>query len=607
MMTITQIKTFAKRQLRGNKLAAAGAMILIFICTMLWSSAMFSVVFVGIIGPFTGRFVIPEIAGDERLQLLFYVGTGIIIASLLFLGLYLYSGLMLGSQKLYLSIAKGRRVSAFDVFRGFSDGAQLKHYFSVILIIYLIQILIMVPETVIGIISGKGSADYRITSLITTFVTYIASLFLSMSCTASADHPEMGAWKAIGVSLYLMRKRKFKFMMMELSFLGWLLLIIVTFGIAGFWIVPYFNTSFSIFYLSAYGQDYLSTPKDVYVKGDAKPDSVKATEAEAVTTEQDAAKPSVVEAVSAQSESAGVSNGKRSFEEARSQFTDFGGNEAKAPNEFHGDGVNASAGETIEEVNRSADFSGDEAKAPADFNENENYTSIDISRNEVDVSLDETSDSYDLNWRKIDASAEDGGTVESVDGFGSLKIEEGNTPETIDAVAEAGECISEESNTSEAFEAAPEAGSGISEESDTSKAIETAPETGAEMSAESTGNTSEEIVETRDEGSDQTSAGGMNYQDESLNQNEALNEIKADSVSEVIAEVSSDEVKTEIASAVSTETSSEDGIKKNYSTEDDAYAAYVQWKKDHGITVDNPDPFHNIHHKSNGKSDVGSE
>jgi hypothetical protein len=127
------------------------------------------------------------------------------------------------------------------------------------------------------------------------------------------------------------------------------------------------------------------------------------------------------------------------------------------------------------------------------------------------------------------------------------------------------------------------------------------------MSAESTGNTSEEIVETRDEGSDQTSAGGMNYQDESLNQNEALNEIKADSVSEVIAEVSSDEVKTEIASAVSTETSSEDGIKKNYSTEDDAYAAYVQWKKDHGITVDNPDPFHNIHHKSNGKSDVGSE
>ena len=65
MMTITQIKTFAKRQLRGNKLAAAGAMILVFICTMLWCSAMFSVVFVGIIGPSTGRFVIPELARNE--------------------------------------------------------------------------------------------------------------------------------------------------------------------------------------------------------------------------------------------------------------------------------------------------------------------------------------------------------------------------------------------------------------------------------------------------------------------------------------------------------------------------------------------------------------
>ena len=432
MMTITQIKTFAKRQLRGNKLAAAGAMILVFICTMLWCSAMFSVVFVGIIGPSTGRFVIPELVGNERLQLLFNVGTGIIIASLLFLGIYLYSGLMLGSQKLYLSIAKGRRVSSFEVFKGFADGAQLKHYFSVVLIIYFIQFLIMVPETVIAIISGKSSSDYRITSGITTFITYIVALFLSMSCFASADHPEMGAWKAIGVSLHLMRKRKFKFMCLELSFLGWFVLVVITFGLAGFWIIPYFDTSLSIFYLSAYGQDYISTPKDVYVRGDAKPDPVKPSGAEAVA---DAVKPSAAEALTAQSSEAETEkalNGKRSFEEVRSQFTDFGNAEA-----------DTSVEESLEDSNEAADLSKDEGNSSAESNLDEVNESSDYSRDEVS------------------------------------------------------------------------------------------------------------------------------------------------------------------ASEANTEEPQEEDVKKSYNTEEDAYAAYVQWKKDHGITIDNPDPFHNIHHKDNGKDNAG--
>ena len=471
MMTITQIKTFAKRQLRGNKLAAAGAMILVFICTMLWCSALFSVVFVGIIGPSTGRFVIPELARNERLQLLFYVGTGIIIASLLFLGIYLYSGLMLGSQKLYLNIAKGRRVSAFDVFKGFSDGEQLKHYFWVILIIYFIQFLIMVPETVIAIISGKGSSDYRITSTITTFITYIVALFLSMSCFASADHPEMGAWKAIGVSFHLMRKRKFKFMCLELSFLGWFVFVVITFGIAGFWIIPYFNTSLSIFYLSAYGQDYISTPKDVYVRGDAKPDSVKS----------DAVKPGVAEAVMAsssseksddagsmESESERAKTGRRSFEEVRSEFTDFGS---------------------------------DEMDASAEYNEND-----------------------------ANASGADGGTTESVDEISSFLNER-------------------DRDAGNSFDAGRE---------------------------------------------------------EALAQQKAIDSVKTYSSSEV-GEAASEEVKTGSASEVSTEASSGDGLKKNYDTEEDAYSAYVQWKKDHGITIDNPDPFHNIHHNGNRNDNADGE
>ena len=511
MMTITQIKTFAKRQLRGNKLAAAGAMILVFICTMLWCSALFSVVFVGIIGPSTGRFVIPELARNERLQLLFYVGTGIIIASLLFLGIYLYSGLMLGSQKLYLNIAKGRRVSAFDVFRGFSDGEQLKHYFWVILIIYFIQFLIMVPETVIAIISGKGSSDYRITSTITTFITYIVALFLSMSCFASADHPEMGAWKAIGVSFHLMRKRKFKFMCLELSFLGWFVFVVITFGIAGFWIIPYFNTSLSIFYLSAYGQDYISTPKDVYVRGDAKPDSVKS----------DAVKPGVAEAVMAsssseksddagsmESESERAKTGRRSFEEVRSEFTDFGS---------------------------------DEADISTDLNEHETGDFIEINGNEnigfVDLDKSETDDFIKINGSE---------------GSGFVDLDKAKT-------SPFAEINGDDTKVSTDF--------------------------------------SEVVTGTSDDGG---TAEGVDKVDSFLNTEENDIGMPFDADLETGEEISSGEIKIDSASEESAETSADNGLKKKYDTEEDAYAAYVQWKKDHGITIDNPDPFHNIHHKSNG-------
>ena len=523
MMTITQIKTFAKRQLRGNKLAAAGAMILVFICTMLWCSALFSVVFVGIIGPSTGRFVIPELARNERLQLLFYVGTGIIIASLLFLGIYLYSGLMLGSQKLYLNIAKGRRVSAFDVFRGFADGEQLKHYFWIILIIYFIQFLIMVPETVIAIISGKGSSDYRITSTITTFITYIAALFLSMSCFASADHPEYGAWKAIGVSLHLMRKRKFKFMCLELSFLGWFVFVVITFGLAGFWIIPYFNTSLSIFYLSAYGQDYISTPKDVYVRGDAKPDSEKS----------DAVKPGVAEALMAssseaksddagsmESESARAKAGRRSFEEVRSEFTDFGS---------------------------------DEADTSTDLNEHETGDFIEINGNE-NIGF------IDLDKAETNASAE----INSDEGSGFVDLDKSKTS----AFAEINDDNTKVSNDFS------EVGTGTSEDGDTAESV---------TKVDSFLNAEENNMGMPFDADQNTSA----------------------EMSGCSTEVSSDEIKIDSVSGESAETLSDDGIKKNYDSEEDAYAAYVQWKKDHGITIDNPDPFHNIHHKDNGKDNAG--
>ncbi|SFG25875.1 DUF975 family protein [Oribacterium sp. WCC10] len=330
MMTLSQIKSFAKRQLNGNLLAAIGAMILSFLCSLLWCTAVFFVIIVGILGKILGWVTTFDPIPFMYDGPVFYVTAGIMIAALLILGLYIMVGLALGSQMLYLDIARGKKVGALQIFRGFKDGVHMKNYFLVVLLIYIIEILITAPDLIIGFRSGFRSADYTITNLITNFIVFVVMMFMSLSTYASADHREMNAFEAVKISLHLMRNRKFKLLVFELSFIGWILLMFITGGLAGFWVIPYFNTALAIFYLSAYGEDYQSSikdaeyrakgtgdqgrtsetmggkadaeagefsentaeePKDVYVKGDASPDN-KTT--------------------------------KRSFEEVRDQYTDTG-------------------------------------------------------------------------------------------------------------------------------------------------------------------------------------------------------------------------------------------------------------------------------------------
>ncbi|CAM3174195.1 DUF975 family protein [Sporolactobacillus spathodeae] len=62
------------------------------------------------------------------------------------------------------------------------------------------------------------------------------------------DHPEYSINEAITASRELMWKKKWKYFLLNLSFIGWLILGIITIGIALLWVVPYINASNSVFY-----------------------------------------------------------------------------------------------------------------------------------------------------------------------------------------------------------------------------------------------------------------------------------------------------------------------------------------------------------------------
>lgn len=62
------------------------------------------------------------------------------------------------------------------------------------------------------------------------------------------DNPELSANEAIDLSQKMMKGHKFDLFWLMLSFIGWILLAILTAGIGLFWLVPYMYTSVSAFY-----------------------------------------------------------------------------------------------------------------------------------------------------------------------------------------------------------------------------------------------------------------------------------------------------------------------------------------------------------------------
>lgn len=63
-----------------------------------------------------------------------------------------------------------------------------------------------------------------------------------------AENPYMSATRAMELSKEMMEGEKWNFFVLKLSFLGWLLLCALTFGIGGFFLEPYMQATYAEFY-----------------------------------------------------------------------------------------------------------------------------------------------------------------------------------------------------------------------------------------------------------------------------------------------------------------------------------------------------------------------
>lgn len=147
------------------------------------------------------------------------------IALVLGIAQFFLGGMMqLGYCRFLLNLHDGKETSFRDIFSQtgrFADGfclAFLKGLF-----VALWSLLLVIP----GIV-----ATYR----------YAMAPFIL------AEHPGMRASDAIDASKYMMKGSKMDLFLLDLSFIGWDLLCILTLGIGSLWLNPYRSMAFTVFY-----------------------------------------------------------------------------------------------------------------------------------------------------------------------------------------------------------------------------------------------------------------------------------------------------------------------------------------------------------------------
>lgn len=155
----------------------------------------------------------------------FIYGLVISVSGVAFIAPLIIGGpMMLGLAMFSLSLSRTNDPDLEILFKGFKNfGTALGAYLLMMLFIFLWSLLLIIP----GIIAAIG---------------------YSMTFFILADEPELGASDALAKSKRMMRGYKWKYFCLNLRFIGWSILCVISLGIGFLWLVPYMQISYAKFY-----------------------------------------------------------------------------------------------------------------------------------------------------------------------------------------------------------------------------------------------------------------------------------------------------------------------------------------------------------------------
>jgi len=144
--------------------------------------------------------------------------------------------LVLGMTMYFLKLARGQEADFGTLFEGFSNFVRAFCLnFMVGIFIFLWSLLLIVPG-------------------------FIAALKYSMVYYILADNPQIGVFEAIRESKRITDGHKWELFVLYLSFLGWMILGAITFGVGYLYVTPYMTTTIANFYDKIKGEPVNENP-----------------------------------------------------------------------------------------------------------------------------------------------------------------------------------------------------------------------------------------------------------------------------------------------------------------------------------------------------------
>lgn len=184
-------------------------------------------------------------------------GGFLVIMATLFLGIVIVSlflwVLIPGMARFYLNLCQGRKAGVLDMLWAVRyHGGK---FFGISLLIHVLTAVLALPDlTLIAAVFLTGRWEFPLLFLLAyNLLLGAAGVYIALNYHLAflilADEPKWSFMDALRISRRLMKGNKRRFFMLSLSFLGWLCVAHLTFGLGLLWLIPYINCTFCFFYL----------------------------------------------------------------------------------------------------------------------------------------------------------------------------------------------------------------------------------------------------------------------------------------------------------------------------------------------------------------------
>jgi uncharacterized membrane protein len=158
----------------------------------------------------------------------------------IFLGVFVFAPLKIGAQRFFV-VSHYQKAELNEVGFGFSHS-----YINIVKIMFLKNLYTFLWSLLLVIPGIVKAYEYRM-------IPYIL-----------AEHPDIDSREAFAVSRQMMTGNKWDAFVLDLSFIGWMILSSITFGIVGiFWVNPYYDMTCAELYVALKEITYGGNPQNM--------------------------------------------------------------------------------------------------------------------------------------------------------------------------------------------------------------------------------------------------------------------------------------------------------------------------------------------------------